>query len=129
MLSRARLSLRQPIALLTRFASSSAPPASVPAEHPTFSPPKLVSTSQRPRLDVYRDVRFEQTAIEFQPAPQSAMEMIAEEPIRVVQGRKAVCDGGTGPLGHPKVFINLDKPGPKACGYSGIRFEQDPHHH
>lgn len=24
---------------------------------------------------------------------------------------------GGGPLGHPKIFINLDKPGPKACGY------------
>ena len=24
---------------------------------------------------------------------------------------------GGGPLGHPVVFINLDKPGPKACGY------------
>jgi hypothetical protein len=24
---------------------------------------------------------------------------------------------GDGPLGHPKVFINLDKPGAKACPY------------
>lgn len=58
---------------------------------------------------------------------------------------------GGGALGHPKVFINLDKPGPKACNYwfvyfllsrfvdiilidliysySGIRFEQDHDHH
>ena len=63
--------------------------------------------------------------MELQPNPLSAMEMIAKEPIRVVHGRKAVCDGGTldfysdyltsnisyhigaGPLGHPKIFINL----------------------
>lgn len=32
--------------------------------------------------------------MELQPAPLSALEMIANEPVRVVQGRKAVCDGG-----------------------------------
>lgn len=37
--------------------------------------------------------------------------MIAEEPIRLVHGNRASCDGGGGPLGHPKVFIPLDKPG------------------
>jgi len=57
-----------------------------------------------------------------------AMEMIANEPIRLVHARKAVCDGGGGPLGHPKIFINLDAPGPRACGYCGLRFEQAPHH-
>lgn len=81
--------------------------------------------------------------LEYQPQPLSAMQMIAGEPVRVVNGRKAVCDGGAfvldfkeifyvyenlfvsltvlslgaGPLGHPKVFINLDKPGPHPCGY------------
>ena len=61
--------------------------------------------------------------MELQPNPLSAMEMINKEPIRVVHGRKAVCDGGEctvhvryvvphsatggGPLGHPKIFINL----------------------
>lgn len=24
---------------------------------------------------------------------------------------------GGGPLGHPKVYINLDASGPQACGY------------
>ncbi len=54
--------------------------------------------------------------------------MIEQDPIRLVNARKAVCDGGEsasplsrslgltsctggGPLGHPKIFINLDKPG------------------
>lgn len=97
------------------------------------------------------------------------MEMIAKVPVMMVQGRKAVCDGGAcrlmskdesarshlvasmlsdlqptdlccttawflkitggGALGHPKVYINLDQPGPRSCGYCGLRFEQDPHHH
>jgi NADH dehydrogenase (ubiquinone) Fe-S protein 6 len=38
--------------------------------------------------------RFEQTYMDLQPQPLSAMELIAQEPIRLVQGRKAVCDGG-----------------------------------
>ena len=83
------------------------------------------STSQAPRPAAHSGPRFEQTAMELQPNPLSAMEMIANEPIRVVHGRKAVCDGGmssdvsdltagldcstvgVGPLGHPKIFINL----------------------
>ena len=59
---------------------------------------------------------------------------------------------GGGPLGHPKIYINLDKPGPHPCSYctyflsclkmnygfttnlffflGGIRFEKpDDHHH
>ena len=117
--------------------------------------PKTWSTGQRAREDAYKEARFEQTALAFQPQPLSAMEMIAQEPVRIVHGRKAVCDGGKslssensppppltfhrpsffllffsfsqaskargcfiftprtsfvigiGPLGHPKVFINL----------------------
>lgn len=69
--------------------------------------------------------RFEQTAQEFQPRPLAAIELIAEEPIRLISARVAVCDGGVGPLGHPKVFINLDKPGAHPCTYCGLRFEHD----
>ncbi|CAE7231684.1 unnamed protein product [Rhizoctonia solani] len=103
------------------------------------------STSQRPRPGPDFDARFEQTDMSLQPAPLSAQALVDQEPIRVVHGRKAVCDGGGGPLGHPKIFINLvsafklrfeygphrslqDKPGPRPCGYCGIRFEQAPHH-
>lgn len=53
------------------------------------------STSQRPRPGPGSGPRFEQTAMELQPAPLSAMALIAEEPIRLVKGRKATCDGGT----------------------------------
>ncbi|KAH9486940.1 Lactobacillus shifted protein [Psilocybe cubensis] len=56
--------------------------------------PTTWSTNQAPRPGPGSGPRFEQTAMEFQPAPLSAMELIAKEPIRLVQGRKAVCDGG-----------------------------------
>ena len=88
--------------------------------------PSTWSTSQRPRPGIGSSPRFEQTAMDLQPNPLSAMELIAKEPIRVVHGRKAVCDGGKhmflsspvtfhhlpfilggGPLGHPKIYINL----------------------
>jgi NADH dehydrogenase (ubiquinone) Fe-S protein 6 len=38
--------------------------------------------------------RFEQTKMEFQPQPLSAMEMIHREPIRLVEQRVVSCDGG-----------------------------------
>lgn len=87
------------------------------------------TTSQRPRPSTGESPRFEQTAMDLQPNPLSAMAMIANEPVRLVHARKAVCDGGGGPLGHPKIYINLDQPGPKPCGYCGLRFEKAPHHH
>ncbi|KAA1091371.1 hypothetical protein PGT21_032277 [Puccinia graminis f. sp. tritici] len=62
--------------------------------------------------------------------PLPAIELIKKEPIRMVSSRVAAVDGGGGALGHPKIFINLDKPGPQPCGYCGLRFERshDDHH-
>lgn len=56
--------------------------------------PSTWSTSQTPRPGLGSSPRFEQTAMDLQPNPLSAMELIANEPIRLVHGRKAVCDGG-----------------------------------
>lgn len=39
---------------------------------------------------------------------------------------KASCDGGGGALGHPKIFINLDKPQICWCTYCGIPFVGHP---
>ncbi|KAI3621747.1 nadh-ubiquinone oxidoreductase [Moniliophthora roreri] len=135
MLSRRILSKANLLRSLSRASSTSSKPvpsaadkaAVVGAQAPNY--PTTWSANQRPRPTARSGPRFEQTAMELQPNPLSAMEMIANEPVRVVHGRKAVCDGGSGPLGHPKIYINLDKPGPKACGYCGLRFEQAPHHH
>lgn len=89
---------------LVRLASStsSAPPAPNANETPSeqaVTPqapnyPSTWSTSQRPRPQGRSGPRFEQTIMELQPNPPSAIEMISKEPIRVVHGRKAVCDGG-----------------------------------
>lgn len=38
--------------------------------------------------------RFEQTAMSYQPQPLAAIELIANTPVVMVAGRKAVCDGG-----------------------------------
>ncbi|KAI0285318.1 zinc-finger domain-containing protein [Russula aff. rugulosa BPL654] len=121
----------------TRLSSSASSKAAVPAEAPQpvsavvpQSPNHAAtwSTNQRPRPAGQSGPRFEQTTMELQPNPLSAMELIANEPIQLIHGRKAICDGGAGPLGHPKIYINLDKPGPHPCGYCGLRFEQAPHH-
>ena len=54
-----------------------------------------------------------------------AIDLIDEEAPIAVKGRGTFCDGGDGPLGHPRVFINLDQPGNHACGYCGLRFFQE----
>ena len=61
--------------------------------------------------------------------PRFAIDLIAQQKPIAVKGRTTYCDGGDGPLGHPRVYINLDKPGNKACRYCGLRFYQESHHH
>ncbi|XP_074645201.1 NADH dehydrogenase [ubiquinone] iron-sulfur protein 6, mitochondrial-like [Tubulanus polymorphus] len=57
-----------------------------------------------------------------------AIDLIAEVPPKACTERVVHCDGGGGPLGHPKVFINLDQPGNHTCGYCGLRFYLDGSH-
>ncbi|KAI8365865.1 zinc-finger domain-containing protein [Choanephora cucurbitarum] len=87
------------------------------------------SATQRPKSQALVGPRFEQIDLDTQPNPMAAIELIAEEPIRFVNKRIAHCDGGGGPLGHPKIYINLDKPGPHPCSYCGIRFQKPEGHH
>lgn len=102
MLARRALS-RIPKPLGARLNSTTAPPAKanvqearLASSHPPQAPNYVAtwSTSQAPRPKPASSPRFEQIVMETQPAPLSAMQLIAEEPIRLVQGRKAVCDGG-----------------------------------
>lgn len=58
-----------------------------------------------------------------------AIDLISEVPPIACKERITHCDGGGGPLGHPRVFINLDKPGNHTCGYCGLRFYKEDHHH
>lgn len=53
----------------------------------------------------YRLVRFLDK--NKQVNPNWAIKLIAEVPPIPVKGRVTCCDGGSGPTGHPKVYINL----------------------
>jgi uncharacterized Zn-finger protein len=41
-------------------------------------------------------------------------------------GDSAVCDGGGGALGHPKVYLAIDPTGRVTCPYCGRLFVRDP---
>lgn len=67
---------------------------------PSPFPPSLVlqvanTFTPRRRTEALVGPRFEQTAQQFQPRPLAAIELIAEQPIRLVKSRTAACDGGT----------------------------------
>ncbi|XP_061738526.1 NADH dehydrogenase [ubiquinone] iron-sulfur protein 6, mitochondrial [Nerophis ophidion] len=58
-----------------------------------------------------------------------AIKLVAEEPVTYIEDRVVSCDGGGGALGHPKVYINLDKDTKVGtCGYCGLQFKQKHHH-
>ncbi|XP_065164905.1 probable NADH dehydrogenase [ubiquinone] iron-sulfur protein 6, mitochondrial [Atheta coriaria] len=84
-------------------------------------------TGQKWDSDDYRLARFVNAPKHVNP--NWAIKMIDEVPPKECHERVIACDGGGGPTGHPKVFINLDKPGNHACGYCGLRFFKGDHHH
>jgi uncharacterized Zn-finger protein len=43
-----------------------------------------------------------------------------------VDGDSAVCDGGSGALGHPRVYLAIDRSGRAICPYCGRHFVRDP---
>lgn len=89
---------------------------------------RSITFAFRPRARRLREDNLpsgqEETRVE-----RSAMELIAAVPPIEVEGRVAVCDGGGGPAGHPRVFINLDTGKPTPCGYCGLRFVMRHGHH
>src|SRR3569833_3404726 len=50
------------------------------------------------------------------------MELVHKQPVRWTHDRIAVCDGGDGPAGHPRIFINTDKAEISVCNYCGLPF-------
>ncbi|KAF4532680.1 hypothetical protein B566_EDAN002915 [Ephemera danica] len=74
----------------------------------------------------YRNVRFIETPKQVNPS--FAITLIDRVPPAAANKRVVWCDGGGGPTGHPKVYINLDKPGNHICGYCGLRFYNDGSH-
>ncbi|KAJ5104336.1 Zinc finger CHCC-type [Penicillium alfredii] len=85
------------------------------------------AASQQPREQAMTGPRFEQTIMEVQPRPMAAIELIHKQPVRWTKSKVVSCDGGGGPLGHPKIFINTDKPEIATCGYCGLPFAHEHH--
>ena len=59
----------------------------------------------------------------------NAQEKISHVPVIEVDGHVAVCDGGSGALGHPVEYIQLDTVSnePQICKYCGLRYKMKPH--
>ncbi|XP_075068924.1 NADH dehydrogenase [ubiquinone] iron-sulfur protein 6, mitochondrial [Mixophyes fleayi] len=88
---------------------------------------KVTHTGQAFDEDDYRKIRF--VGKQKEVNEQFAITLIAEQPVSEVKSRIVSCDGGGGALGHPKVYINLDKETKTGtCGYCGLQFKQKPHH-
>ncbi|CAI9624168.1 unnamed protein product [Staurois parvus] len=88
---------------------------------------KVTHTGQVYEEKDYRKVRF--VGKQKEVNEQFAIQLIAEQPINESENRIVSCDGGGGALGHPKVYINLDKETKSGtCGYCGLQFKQKHHH-
>ncbi|KAE8356691.1 zinc-finger domain-containing protein [Aspergillus coremiiformis] len=85
------------------------------------------AASQQPREKAMTGPRFEQTDMEMQPQPYAAIELIHKQPVSWTKKRVVSCDGGGGPLGHPRIYINTDKPEIATCGYCGLPFAHEQH--
>ncbi|KAM5157361.1 NADH dehydrogenase [ubiquinone] iron-sulfur protein 6, mitochondrial [Mantella aurantiaca] len=88
---------------------------------------KVTHTGQVYDNNDYRKIRFAGKQKEVNE--QFAVKLIEEVPVNESENRIVSCDGGGGALGHPKVYINLDKETKSGtCGYCGLRFQQKHHH-
>ncbi|XP_003219880.1 NADH dehydrogenase [ubiquinone] iron-sulfur protein 6, mitochondrial [Anolis carolinensis] len=88
---------------------------------------KVTHTGQVYEEYDYRQVRF--VGRQKEVNENFAIDLIAEQPVSEVETRIVSCDGGGGALGHPKVYINLDKDTKTGtCGYCGLQFKQKHHH-
>ncbi|KAG9522951.1 NADH-ubiquinone oxidoreductase, partial [Aureobasidium melanogenum] len=83
------------------------------------------SRSQQAREKAMVGPRFEQMIMYDQPRPMAAIELIHKQPVRWVKERTVKCDGGGGPLGHPRIFINVDRPQICACTYCGLPYAKE----
>ncbi|KAK4156702.1 lactobacillus shifted protein [Chaetomidium leptoderma] len=83
------------------------------------------SRDQRARSAAMTGPRFEQTDFELQPLPYAAIELVHKQPVRWTHDRVVACDGGGGPAGHPKIYINTDKAEIATCGYCGLPFANE----
>lgn len=99
--------------------SQNLPPVEAP---PPQSPNRAErwSTMQAPRPAAASLPRLEQTDMSLQPRPLSAMQLVSEDPIRVVHGRRAVCDGGEF---RGKLFVYLRSAQYSSCSQAVGRWD------
>ncbi|XP_032271305.1 NADH dehydrogenase [ubiquinone] iron-sulfur protein 6, mitochondrial [Phoca vitulina] len=87
---------------------------------------KITHTGQVYDDKDYRKIRF--VGRQKEVNENFAIDLIAEQPVSEVGDRVIACDGGGGALGHPKVYINLDKETKTGtCGYCGLQFRHQHH--
>ncbi|GLV41532.1 NADH dehydrogenase (ubiquinone) 13 kDa A subunit [Carabus blaptoides fortunei] len=87
----------------------------------------ITHTGEKWAEDDYRLARFVDRP--KQVNPNFAIDLIAQVPPKECKERVVWCDGGDDHTGHPRVYINLDKPGNHICGYCGLRFVKAEGHH
>ena len=108
-------------AVLRCFAASGPPPVN-PARAPYTVEPELVEKTPEERRLYYRT--GEESKYKLGKHRSNALDLIEKQPIVVVEGERAICDGGGGPLGHPLEYISLQRPGVvERCKYCGLRFK------
>lgn len=63
------------------------------------------------------------------PHRSNAEKLVNDVPVIDVEGHVAVCDGGSGALGHPIEYIQLDTISnePQVCKYCGLRYKMAHH--
>ncbi|CAF0918412.1 unnamed protein product [Adineta ricciae] len=93
----------------------------VPINRDLRSPNTQTHTGQAFDEDDYRNIRFVNKGKLVNT--RFAIDYVRDDPVVVCRARGVWSDSG-GPLGHPKVYINLDKPIVHSCGYSGRKFIQ-----
>src|SRR5262245_3513646 len=50
------------------------------------------------------------------------MELVHKVPVTWTHDRIVSCNGGGGAAGHPRIFINTDKPESASCNYCGTPY-------
>merc|ERR1712179_138303 len=88
---------------------------------------KDIHTAKAWAEDDIRQARF--VAAPKQTNERWAIDLVAQVPPKPVKTRVVACAGGPGALGHPIVYINLDKPGAHECIYCQQRFIKEDAHH
>jgi len=102
-----------------------APPVVRDPRKEVDEPEPVTHTGQRYGDDDWRQDRFTLGLGRKEVNENFPIFLAHEVPAKRVTERVAACDGGRGPLGHPKVYINLDEPGEHACGYCGQSYYLD----